>query len=143
VHGRIIIVTEIRMDSTKPKSPKPDRAAARGAPQASPGDAPKNSGSVKFDDRGQAIWEWSMATGKFQTASTSTRLKKLTAVELSLVEHEPAPTQAVRVNTTGAKKGYDPYDSGQLSKANKEKPVKKDLRKLGEWIRSKKERGEL
>ena len=105
-------------------------------------EAPKNSGRVQFDDRGQAIWEWSMSTGKFHTASTSTRLKKLTNVELSLVDEEPSPNQAVRVNPAGTKKGYDPYDSGQLSKHRSGKPAKRDLRKLGEWIKMKKDRGE-
>ena len=39
------------MDPSKPKPPKPERAAVRGPSKISTGDAPKNSGSVKFDDR--------------------------------------------------------------------------------------------
>ncbi len=134
------------MDRSKPK-PTPKSGSAddprlgHDSTEHGAAEAPKNSGRVQFDDRGQAIWEWSTATGKFHTASTSARLKKLTNVELSLVDEEPAPNQAVRVNPSGTKKGYDPYDSGQLSK-RAGKPVKKDLRKLGEWLKMKKERGE-
>ena len=44
---------------------------------------------------------------------------------------------AVRVNPLGAKKGYDPYDSGKLGK--KPEKQKNDLRKLGEWLKLKKQ----
>ncbi len=105
------------MDSSKPKPP-PD----------------KPSGRVKFDDRDQAIWEWSVATGKFDLASsTSQRLKKLLP-ELSIVDDEPPPGAGVRPNPGGVKKGYDPYDSGRLSRTGKQKAIKKDLRKLGDWL---------
>ena len=99
---------------------------------------PEPSGQVKFDDRGQAIWEWSTATGKFHSATTSARLRKLTAVELSLVDDGAPPANGVRVNPAGTKKGYDPYDSGQLSRNRADKPVRKDLRKLSEWLKGRK-----
>jgi hypothetical protein len=125
------------MNPFKPKPPgKPDRPIRGRLNSATPPAEPVNqSGHVTFDDRGQAIWEWSMTTGRFETASTSTRLKKLTNVELSLVD-DPLPVEGkkVQVNRTGAKKGYDPYDSGRLSRTGTHKIVKKDLRKLGEWI---------
>lgn len=97
------------------------------------------SGHVTFDDRGQAVWEWSKPRGRFQTATTSTRLKKLTNVELSIVDAEPSPAERVRENPGGARKGYDPYDSGRLSRNGSKRFAKKDLRKLGEWIRLKKQ----
>ena len=41
-------------------------------------------------------------------------------------------------NPLGTKKGYDPYDSGKLGK-KPEPPRKKDLRRLGEFLRLKKQ----
>jgi hypothetical protein len=80
-----------------------------------------------------------MATGRFETASTSTRLKKLTNAELSLVDDPlPGDGKKVQANPLGTKKGYDPYDSGRLSKTGTHKIVKKDLRELGDWINPKK-----
>ena len=39
-------------------------------------------------------------------------------------------------NPSGVKRGYDPYDSGLLNKKQYKK--KKDLRKLSDWIQSRK-----
>jgi hypothetical protein len=104
-----------------------------------PEEPEKKTGRVTFDDRGQAIWEWSMTTGRFETATTSTRLKKLTNVELSLIDDAPPPDAGkVMPNPSGTKQGYDPYDSGRLSRTDTQKPIKKDLRKLDEWIKLKK-----
>lgn len=123
------------MSSSKPKPPAKSagadsRASAPGGPRVDQ----NQSGKVKFDDRGQAIWEWSMATGRFdRTNSTSARLKKLMP-ELSIVDDAPPASGGVRPNPGGMKKGYDPYDSGRLGRTGKQKAIKKDLRKLGEWI---------
>ena len=46
----------------------------------------------------------------------------------------------IQQNQLGLKKGYDPYDSGQLVK--KEWKKKKDLRKLSDWIKSRKPKDE-
>jgi hypothetical protein len=129
------------MNEGNPKPPgKPERpASGRTAPNAKPEEPVNKTGRVTFDDRGQAVWEWSMATGRFETATTSSRLRKLTNAELSLVD-DPLPDDAnkVQANPLGTKKGYDPYDSGRLSRSGKHKIVKKDLRKLTEWINLKK-----
>ena len=129
------------MNPFKPKPPgKPDRpAGGRLNPNAKHDEPVNQTGRVTFDDRGQAVWEWSMATDRFETANTNTRLKKLTNVELSLIDDPlPADGKKVQHNPMGTKKGYNPYDSGRLSRTGKHKAVKKDLRKLGEWINSKK-----
>ena len=108
-------------------------------PPGKPDEPVNNTGRVTFDDRGQAIWEWSVATGRFEKDSTSSRLKKLTNAELSLVDDPlPAAGKKVQVNSSGIKKGYNPYDSGRLSRTGKHAAVKKDLRKLEEWIKLKK-----
>ncbi len=96
------------------------------------------TGRVKFDDRGNAIWEWAMATGAFGGDVSSTRLRTLEHPSLTFADDAPTPVDTVRANPLGAKKGYDPYDSGKLGKA-KAPPRKKDLRRLSEWLKLKKQ----
>ena len=48
-----------------------------------------NSGRVKFDDRGNAVWEWTVATGSFGTDISTSRLKKLENQTLSLADETP------------------------------------------------------
>ena len=95
------------------------------------------SGRVKHDDRGNAVWEWAVGVGSLGK-STSQRLKRLDNPALSLAEDAPSPLDVVKKNPLGAVKGYSPYDSGLLGK--KATPArKKDLRKLSEWLKLKKQ----
>jgi hypothetical protein len=115
-------------------------AAGSGKPSAP--DAPKapddnTTGRVKFDDRGNAIWEWSIATGAFGREVSTERLQKLEHPALSLADDAPTPFETVKANPLGTKKGYDPYDSGKLGKAAA--PRKKDLRRLSEWLKLRKQ----
>ena len=103
---------------------------------APPADA-KTTGRVKFDDRGNAIWEWSVATGAFGREITTDRLKKLENTGLSLAEDAPTPLGRVQSNPQGIVKGYNPYDSGKLGSTRTAK--KTDLRKLGDWLKLKKQ----
>jgi hypothetical protein len=108
-----------------------------GADQPSAPDQPakeKTTGRVKFDDRGNAIWEWSVATGAFGREVTSDRLSKLELPGLSIADDAPAAFETVKANPLGTKKGYDPYDSGKLGKPLEAPRKKKDLRKLSEWL---------
>lgn len=100
----------------------------------------KTTGRVKFDERGNAIWEWAVATGAFGRDISSDRLQKLEHPALSIADDAPTPLDIVRDNPLGLKKGYDPYDSGRLDKAPSPAQVrKKDLRKLGEFLKLKKQ----
>ena len=124
------------MSIDKPKTaPKP---GLKGPAEASAKDRPsreKTTGRVKFDDRGNAVWEWQIATGAFGLEVSTQRLQKLEHPALSIADEDTRPN-AVRANPLGAKKGYDPYDSGKLGK-KPEKPQKTDLRKLSEWLKLK------
>jgi hypothetical protein len=102
-----------------------------------------NSGRVKFDDRGNAVWEWAVSTGMFGTEVSTSRLKTLESQTLSLADDSlpppsaPAAPTIVKENRKGVTQGYSPYDSGLLVKAEAEVRAtkKKDLRRLSEWLK--------
>jgi hypothetical protein len=98
----------------------------------------KSSGRVKFDDRGNAVWEWQLVTGSFGVEVSTQTLAKLEHPALSIADEGPTPFETVRANPLGTKKGYDPYDSGRLGK-KPGAPQKKDLRRLSEWLKLKKQ----
>jgi hypothetical protein len=128
----------VSADNSKP-SPKTGADAAGEASVPDAKAAAKGTGRVKFDDRGNAIWEWSTATGAFGREVSTERLQKLEHPALSIAaEDAPTPCDTVRANPLGTKKGYDPYDSGKLGKAPAP-PRKTDLRKLSEWLKLKKQ----
>ncbi len=96
------------------------------------------SGRVKFDERGNAVWEWANATGSFGREVTNERLEKLEIPGLSIAEDAPTPFDCIKPNPAGTVKGYNPYDSGRLGKAS-QPPRKRDLKKLSEWMKLKKQ----
>ena len=108
-------------NSKSPPKPRARRASSEPAPEIKFED--DLSGRVKFDDRGNAVWEWA--------------LRKLEHAGLSIAEDAPTPTETARPNPLGTVKGYDPYDSGKLSKAAARR--KKDLRRLSEFLKLKKQ----
>jgi hypothetical protein len=126
----------VSADNSKP-SPKSGAGAADRASAPTPKAGGKSTGRVQFDDRGNAVWEWSLATGAFGREVSTERLQKLEHPALSLADDAPTALETVRANPLGTKKGYDPYDSGKLGKAAV--PAKKDLRKLGDWLKLKKQ----
>jgi hypothetical protein len=127
----------VSKDHSKPSS-KPDAEPAGKASGPDAKSGAKSTGRVRFDERGTAIWEWSIATGAFGQEVTTARLQKLEHPALSLADDAPTPFETVRSNPLGTKKGYDPYDSGKLGK-RPEPPKKKDLRRLSEFLKLKKQ----
>ena len=127
-------------DNSKP-APKPDADGTgnSSAPDAKADAQTKGNGTgrVKFDDRGNAVWEWSVATGAFGRDVSTERLQRLEHPALSIAEDAPTPFETVRANPLGTKTGYNPYDSGKLGKAAP--PAKKDLRRLSEFLKLKKQ----
>jgi hypothetical protein len=119
------------------KSKSPPNPAVENAENESPELGDNTSGRVKFDDRGNAIWEWSIATGAFGREVSTERLKRLENPALSIAEDAPTPFDIARPNPLGTVKGYDPYDSGKLGKAAAAR--KKDLRRLSEFLKLKKQ----
>ena len=117
----------------------PEDAPARDVPELSgPRLEGPTSGRVKFDARGNAIWEWAVATGAFGREVSTERLKKLENDGLSLAEDAPTPVDHVKPNPLGTVKGYNPYDSGKLAKSQ-QAPKRTDLRKLSDWLKLKKQ----
>jgi hypothetical protein len=125
----------VSKENSKPSSAA-DSVGKPGAPD--PKADAKGTGRVKFDDRGNAVWEWSVATGAFGREVSTERMQRLEHPALSLADDSPTPHETVRANPLGTKKGYDPYDSGKLGKAPGP-PKKTDLRKLSEVIKLKKQ----
>jgi hypothetical protein len=125
----------VSTDNSKPAAkPAADAAGSAAAPAAKDDNT---TGRVKFDERGNAVWEWSIATGAFGREVSTERLQKLEHPALSLAEDSPTPVETARPNPLGTVKGYNPYDSGKLGKAVV--PRKKDLRRLSEFLKLKKQ----
>ncbi len=101
------------------------------------------SGRVAFDERGNAVWEWSMSTGIFGRNVDTKRLKKLEANDLKIAD-DPAPASPSAPQPVAQPKlpasGFDPYNSSGSGLARggparpKAPPKAKDLKRLSEWI---------
>jgi hypothetical protein len=94
-------------DSKPPSDRPPDR----------PPGAPKQSGRVAYDSKGNPVWEWETSTGVFDRNVSTQRLKKLEA-KLSLEETQPVPkpkTLSVQEAERLPGGGVNPYDTGGRS----------------------------
>ncbi len=109
------------MSQPSHKDPRPT------APPGKPGEARK-SGRVRFDERGQAIWEWAVKTGMFDRNASTQRIRALTEAPVNLeIEDGSTPATAAKgkpatgnpyeraaVTRRAAKEsaGSDPYSRG-------------------------------
>lgn len=107
------------------KDPKPT------APPGKTGEERK-SGRVRFDERGQAVWEWAVKTGMFDRNASTQRIRALTESPVNLqIADAPPPATAAKakpasgnpyeraaVARRGAKEsaGSDPYSRGPARK---------------------------
>jgi hypothetical protein len=129
------------MTGSKPTPPKdpPDSAADEKTESVS---SPK-SGRVTFDSRGNAVWEWSMATGAFGREVDTKRLEKLAAKDLKIMEDPAKPASQGPAAPKADDRGSDPYNTAGDAVGRQANPPGKptDLRKLGEWIKQQKALG--
>ena len=84
-------------------------------------------GRIVFDERGNAMWQPATAVRSEQTLN-----RILQTDRLSLVEGE-----ATGLRKVTAEDRYNPYRNG-LPLREGERPRKKDLRALSEWVKMKK-----
>jgi hypothetical protein len=90
-------------------------------------------GKVAFDERGNAVYEWSTdRLAEDSDTGEKLRNKALDYKGLSLVDDEPPKSAPIQQNPKGLRIGYNPYESGMLAK--KERKKKKDLRELSKWV---------
>ena len=93
-------------------------------------------GRIEFDELGNAIW----VPNKGASGSDVMRLLLDDPNLAFSADYNQGSDKRIQQNKLGVKKGYDPYDSGLLEK--KEWKKKKDLRRLSNWIKSRKPKDE-
>ncbi len=109
------------------------RKVGRDAPAQTPA-------KITHDERGNAQLEWQgERLNEDSELGDRLRRKALTYHGLSIVEDDPPPNAPIRPNPKGARVGYNPYESGMLTKQRK---PKRDLRELSKWIETKKKLSE-
>lgn len=101
---------------------------------------PQQPGRIAFDDRGNAVYQWSEdRLVEDSEAGERARRKALDHPGLSFVEEEQPTNTPIQNNPKGRRVGYNPYESGLL--ARKSTAPKRDLRELSKWIEMKKRVG--
>src|SRR5689334_8579734 len=75
------------------------------------------SGRVVHDERGNAVWNWVVETGRIFIGNTSRLLKKLETPELKV--EDDSQTELRLESDRDAGGGYDPYSSGSGGGARK------------------------
>jgi hypothetical protein len=97
-------------------------------------------GKIAFDERGNAVYEWSdQRFEQDDEEGERARRRALAHPGLTTVEDEPSPADPIRNNPKGLRLGYDPYESGLLKKTGTR--PKRDLRELSKWIELRKKAG--
>lgn len=127
-------------DRRNPLSPTRDTPAA--GPLAV---TRNNSGRVTFDDRGNAVWQWAASADESNAEAAAARLRKLKdaplalADPLSVADNGQLDSTLVKPNPKGVVLGYSPYDSGVLEKRRGTARKKPDLKRLGEFLKTRRQ----
>jgi hypothetical protein len=110
---------------------RPRKVERRVEPRGKPG-------QIGFDDRGNAVFEWSNDKLTEESAEgEQARDRALTYHGLSIAEDDEPKNAPIRNNNKGLRMGYNPYESGLLP--HRQEPKKKrDLRELSKWLEMKK-----
>lgn len=91
-------------------------------------------GQIRFDERGNAVYQWNEARLNADTQQAAQQRARALHRELSLVDGDDEFGRTTIVNEKGGRVGYNPYDSGLIPR----KPNKHaDLRELSKWIETK------
>lgn len=91
-------------------------------------------GRISFDDRGNAVFEWTdTALTEEGELADYQRVGALAPEDLTLADESGVRDT---VNRQGPKLGYNPYQSGMLAADRSKK--KRDIRALSNWIQLKK-----
>ena len=67
----------------------------------------ESGGRVRHDDRGNAVWDWSLDTGVFEALSSSALIRHLDVADLKM---QGSPGVALRIAEHDAGGGGDPYN---------------------------------
>lgn len=98
-------------------------------------------GTVAFDARGNAVYEWNNASlAEDSEQGERARNQALQYHGLALVDDDPPKDAPIQQNPKGLRVGYNPYESGLLAK--KERKKKTDLRELSKWVEMKRKLGD-
>jgi hypothetical protein len=103
---------------SSPPAPKYQPEATQKMPAAPR--ATGGSGRVKFDSRGQAVWEWAVRTGFFDRNASTQRVRALTEgpVKLELEQTLGAlPRRGAQAGAGKAAPSFNPYESNKPSPA--------------------------
>lgn len=96
-------------DGSKPK-PKASAPSSAAVPPSNPPPSKDAAGKVVHDERGNAVWNWVVETGRIFIGSTSRLLKKLETPELKVEDDSQTELRLESDRDPGG--GYDPYSSG-------------------------------
>lgn len=100
-------------DKPEPPKPQPPPAAEAGE---------RKSGRVRFDERGQAVWEWAVRTGLYDRNASTSRVRALTEDPVKLeiadtLEQGPKPAapsgnpyeHPAPAPKSNERRSFDPY----------------------------------
>ena len=114
--GFSIESTTMRLKSMRLRRAEVEKqeAAKSAADQDDSVDMPRDdrpAGRVRHDDRGQAVWDWAVASGEYQALSATRAMKKLGIADLKIEDtRRDAPVLSLEKAGRDQGGGFDPYN---------------------------------